>query len=123
MALEMSVANPLDPNAYTSPASILSMIRLRQFLLDYFTGRVFLHSDEANTSSITDHNDNTNGSERNLLPVSLITHSPNFFARARAVIPALTDDCDKISFADNPRDQGLLEVTEQLRSRKLRRAS
>ncbi len=66
--------NPFDPETYIKPAAtIQTMIELRAFCAEFFEKHI-------RTSVGTDEEDIA-------AFLALITHSPNFFARARAVIP------------------------------------
>lgn len=68
--------NPFDPETYIRPAAtIQTMLELRAFCADFFEKRI--------RTSV-----NTNEEDIAAF-LTLITHSPNFFARARAVIPEL----------------------------------
>lgn len=74
--------NPFDPDTYNRPAaSIKTMLELRAFCADYFDKHIrnSVNPDEEDVAAF----------------LGLITQSPNFFARARAVIPELqTPDVD-----------------------------
>lgn len=68
--------NPFDPDTYTRPAaSIKTMLELRAFCADYFDKHIrkSINTNEEDVATF----------------LALITHSPTFFARARAVIPEL----------------------------------
>ena len=68
--------NPFDPDTYNRPsANIKTMLQLRAFCADFFDKHV-------RTGSNTEEEDIASF-------LALITHSPSFFARARAVIPEL----------------------------------
>lgn len=93
--------NPFDPETYTKPAAnILTMLELRAFCASFFDTQV-------RASANTDHED--------IAPfLALITHSPIFFARARAVIPELQAP-DVESSHPNANVQILLDATRALR--------
>ena len=68
--------DPFDPETYSNPtASIETMLELRAFCADFFEKRIRIgtKTDEDAIASF----------------LALISHSPSYFARARAVIPEL----------------------------------
>lgn len=68
--------DPFDPNTYNKPApSIKTMLELRAFCAEFFQKRIRSATD-------TDNDDVTSF-------LALISYSPSYFARARAVIPEL----------------------------------
>ena len=83
--------NPFDPETYSRPAAtIATMIELRAFCADFFEKHI-------RTSAGTNE-------EEIAAFLALITHSPKFFARARAVIPEFqADDLESSYPNDNVR--------------------
>lgn len=70
--------NPFDPSTYTKPAlTIETMLELRAFCASFFDAHVRRTADAKNTV----HEEAIESF------LALIIHSPQFFARARAVIP------------------------------------
>lgn len=93
--------NPFDPETYIRPAaSIKTMLELRAFCTDFFDKHV-------RTSVNTDEEDIATF-------LTLITHSPSFFYRARAVIPELQEP-DLGSPHPNENVQVILYATRELR--------
>ena len=93
--------NPFDPETYIRPAaSINTMLELRAFCADFFDKHV-------RTSANTDKEDIATF-------LALITHSPNLFIRARAVIPELQEP-DLDALHPNENVQVFLNATRDLR--------
>lgn len=94
--------NPLNPSTYLTPATISSMIKFRKFCVDYAS--YHLHDDKGNVynQSLTQF-------------VSLIAHSDQLFARARAVIPELQMPGEQTSSHASPMLHSLLHATLDLR--------
>ena len=93
--------NPFDQETYIKPAaSIKTMLELRAFCADFFDKhvRTGVNTNEGDIASF----------------LALITHSPSFFARARAVIPELQAP-DVESFHPNENVQILLYATRNVR--------
>ncbi|KAL9065518.1 MAG: hypothetical protein Q9161_008170 [Pseudevernia consocians] len=93
--------NPFDPETYIRPAaSINTMLELRAFCADFFDKHV-------RTGANTDKEDIATF-------LALITHSPNLFIRARAVIPELQEP-DSDLLHPNENVQVFLNATRELR--------
>ena len=94
--------NPFAPETYIkTSATIQTMIELRAFCADFFDKHI-------RTSVGTDEEDIA-------AFVTLITHSPNFFARARAVIPEF-EAPDLESIYPNENVRVFLDATRDVRS-------
>ena len=90
-----------DPETYTSPMTIDSMIRLRAFCAEFFKENVRGNTEKATDEELLDKF------------TTLITTSRPIFARARAVIPELQVPPRQIELI-NPRIRRVLQLTEQL---------
>ena len=95
--------NPMDPGTYKQPApSIQSMLELRAFCADVFDKlvRTTVNMEEEDIKCF----------------LTLITHSPGFFARARAVIPELqAPDVESFHPIENRNLKVLLRATRSAR--------
>ncbi|KAG8529506.1 uncharacterized protein KY384_006143 [Bacidia gigantensis] len=114
-----------DPKWYTSPATIPSMVRLREFFLDYFTQ--FILNDRDDTARVLPLSKGNSQTSESTSPdppnfdtfIKLLTHTPDFFSRAQAVIPELSPQASLITSTFNLPLQAVLEATTLLRSQSI----
>ena len=110
----MALVDAFNVRTYTSPATVASMMKLRQFISDYFTQNICL-ADPGSTQHFHDDHDR-HAQDFNIQPfLGLITYSPAIFARARAVIPQLQISQHQEVCHPNPNIEALLMATMDLR--------
>lgn len=95
--------NPFDYETYIKPAaSIKTMIELRAFCAEFFEKEIAVNNKATDEVRMTSY-------------LKLITYSPNFFARARAVIPELQTSQEESFHQSNPNVQAAIDATYILR--------